>query len=59
MNITNPTIEDSIETYKFGFSVTYDGDNHKVLYGTGCNRCNKYFESKIVKIYCDNCKYIN
>jgi hypothetical protein len=49
------TIESAIESYKFGFSVTYDGDNNKIKYGTICNRCGKYFESYSLGVYCLDC----
>ena len=49
------TIQEAEESTKFGFNVTYDGDNHCILYGTECNRCGEYFESKIIGVYCDKC----
>lgn len=50
------TIEQAIESDKFGFGITYDGDNHTALYCTTCNRCGKYFESAKIDVYCDKCK---
>jgi hypothetical protein len=43
------------ESYKFGFAVTYDGDNHNVLFGQLCNCCGEYFESEKREIYCSRC----
>lgn len=49
------TLEKAIESYKFGFSVTYDGDNQAIKYGTKCNRCGRYFESYDLGLYCLDC----
>lgn len=49
-------IESAIEAYKFGFSTTYDGDKHKIIFGTQCNRCGKYFEDEEMTVYCKECK---
>lgn len=49
------TLEDAIESYNFGFSVLYDGDIHKVLYGTECNHCGEYFLSERLGVYCKKC----
>ena len=47
---------EAIESYKFGFGVTYDGDNHMIKYNTICNICGKYFESEHIDIYCEDCR---
>lgn len=52
------TLEEAIETYKFGFDITYDVDSHIILYGTKCNRCGEYFTGKKIDVYCDKCKNI-
>lgn len=46
------TLDNAFECCGFGFSVNYDGDNHKVLYSTNCNCCGEYFENKELSIYC-------
>jgi hypothetical protein len=52
INFQNPTLKECEEIYKFGWAVTYDGDNHKVLYGTECGCCGKYFWSEKIDYYC-------
>lgn len=49
------TLEYALETYNFGFGVTYDGDRHKILYATYCNRCDERFESEKMTVYCRKC----
>lgn len=49
-------LEQAIESYKFGFDITYDGDNKVILYGATCNRCGKYFYDNRINIYCNNCR---
>jgi len=51
----NITIKIAKESNKFGFNITYDGDNHKILHGTICNHCGNYFENEKMNIYCSNC----
>lgn len=50
------TLESAIKSYKYGYSVTYDADNHKTLYGTKCNHCGEYFENEKIDYYCTECK---
>ena len=52
---TEITLEKLEELSKFGLNVTFDGDRHIVLYGSECNWCGKYFESKNIYPYCDKC----
>ena len=49
-------LDDAFESYKFGFATIYDGDHHTILYGTHCNHCGEYFESKEISVYCDKCR---
>jgi len=53
----NITLKIAIESYKFGFNTTYDGDNHTVLFGTECNHCGNYFEYGKMDYYCPKCRY--
>jgi len=48
-------IESALNTYNFGFSVTYDGDRHKIMFGTKCNHCGAYFEDEKLTVYCKKC----
>lgn len=50
------TLEFALETYRYGFDVTYDGDKNKILYGTYCNRCGKGFEDEELSVYCRKCR---
>lgn len=50
------TIEQAIESYKFGFNIICDGDSHDFSYGTNCNHCGKYFTSRKLDVYCKLCK---
>jgi len=49
------SIQLALESYKFGIDVTYDGDNHKILYATNCMRCGNYFENVTAQYYCNKC----
>ena len=49
------TIEFALESYKFGFSVTYDGDKHMILFGTQCNHCGERFEDEELTVSCRKC----
>ena len=49
------SIQLALESYKFGINITYDGDNHKIMYATNCIRCGNYFESVIAQYYCNKC----
>ena len=49
------TVEKAIESYRFGYSVSYDGDKHKIIYGTKCNRCGKYTWQDKIDYYCESC----
>ena len=54
--MNNLTLKGAEEGYNFGFAVTYDGDNHTILFGTNCNHCGKYFENKDKpSMYCSEC----
>lgn len=55
MSVLNISIKEAQESHDNMFSVTYDGDNHIVLFGMNCNRCGKYFEWDERRIYCEEC----
>ena len=48
-------IQLALESYKFGIDITYDGDNHKIMYVADCMKCGNYFESVIAQYYCNKC----
>ena len=50
------TLESAIEAYKFGFYITFNGDKNKVIFGTKCNHCAKYFGDESLEIYCMECR---
>jgi len=53
--MNNMLIELAIESYKFGINITYDGDNHKIMYVADCMKYENYFESVIAQYYCNKC----
>jgi formylmethanofuran dehydrogenase subunit E len=48
-------INEAEESYKYRFTVTYDGDNKIILFGQTCSRCNEYFENPVRQTYCLDC----
>jgi len=45
----------AIESYKYGLSITYDGDKHKIMFGGTCSHCGEYFEDGDISLYCRKC----
>ena len=45
-------LESAIESYKYGLPVTYDGDKHKIIFGSKGSHCGEYFEGESVSLYC-------
>jgi len=54
--MNNISIELAIESHDFGCSITYDGDNHKVLCSNKCSNCGEYFEGNKIDCCCENCR---
>ena len=48
-------LESAIESDKYGLYTTYDGYNHKIMFGGNCSRCGEWFESESVSLYCRKC----
>jgi len=55
-NMQERTIELALEAYNYGFSVTYDGDKHKIMFGTFCNHCGEHFEDEKLTVSCGKCR---
>lgn len=49
------TVGFAIESDKYGLHITYDGDNHKVIFSGDCSHCGNYFEAYNISLYCLDC----